>query len=1132
MNVLLISQCDKRALTETRRILDQFAERRGDRTWQTSITQDGLDTLRRLLRKTARKNTAVACHWIRGLDHSELLWVVGDAGRFNAEGAVPTNTTVRNVLRARDENDWQTGEDIHLLGTLAALLHDLGKATAAFQQRLQGHGPLTRNLYRHEWVSVRLFQAFVGGDDDAAWLARLAAPDGQDDASWLGRLQRDGMGAPCDKPFAVLPPLAQAVAWLVLTHHRLPVKPRPDGAWLGKKLDALNPGDLTGLLAQVDAGWNEQCTETAHERIAPYWQFPHGLPVTTTAWRERAVRVAKRLAALCQQPGKGDWLANPYVMHVSRLALMLADHHYSSLTDPRDARRVRGEKDYPLAANTRVDGQGRRVVNQTLDEHLVGVARHCAELCHALPRFELHLPRLARHKGLKRRSDDARFRWQDKAADLAAGMRTAAAAGGGFIVNMASTGCGKTLANARIMYALADPQHGMRCSFALGLRTLTLQTGRVYRDDVRLGDEVVAIRVGGAPSRELFEHQLAQAEATGSASRQSLLDEAGERDDGGVFFEGNTDGHPLLAKAMHDPAVRKLLAAPVLVCTIDHLTPATESQRGGRQIAPMLRLMGSDLVLDELDDFDTADLPAVARLVHWAGLLGARVLISSATLPPALVQGMFEAYQDGRSLYARNRGLRPGEAAPVACAWIDEFDRQRHDSSDAAGFAQAHLGFVRQRHAQLAKGLVRRRAELLPFTHAGKAADVPAHAAQCIRDAVATLHRRHHGRHPLTGRRVSFGLVRMANIAPLVEVALALYRLGAPAGMRLHLCVYHARTALLLRSAIERVLDQVLDRREEGAVFRLPEVRARLDACSEDDQVFVVLGSPVTEVGRDHDYDWAVVEPSSMRSLIQLAGRVWRHRPLRECTVPNLVVLDHNLRFWSQLDQPAYMRPGFETVSQSLPRKPLGELLRPSERDAIDARPRILPQAALRPDVSLVDLEHARLQATMQPAPQVTGAPPPAGRRSNSRAGVAAPSYDLFAHHWWTLARQDALLAAVLQQQQPFRQDDGPQQDACLLPDEDGERFVLHLVEDKPGARREALYVEYDSKLERIADAAVAGERITPWNAPDYLQALAELAAALDMPLQACAQRYGQVTLPAHDRGWRFHPALGFTKRR
>ena len=58
MNILLVSECNKAALKESRRILDQFAERRGERTWQTSITYEGLKTLRRLLRKTARKNTA------------------------------------------------------------------------------------------------------------------------------------------------------------------------------------------------------------------------------------------------------------------------------------------------------------------------------------------------------------------------------------------------------------------------------------------------------------------------------------------------------------------------------------------------------------------------------------------------------------------------------------------------------------------------------------------------------------------------------------------------------------------------------------------------------------------------------------------------------------------------------------------------------------------------------------------------------------------------------------------------------------------------------------------------------------------------------------------------------------------
>ena len=38
-------------------------------------------------------------------------------------------------------------------------------------------------------------------------------------------------------------------------------------------------------------------------------------------------------------------------------------------------------------------------------------------------------------------------------------------------------------------------------------------------------------------------------------------------------------------------------------------------------------------------------------------------------------------------------------------------------------------------------------------------------------------------------------------------------------------------------------------------------------------------GQPVTEAGRSTTTTTAVVEPPSMRSLIQLAGRVWRHWP-------------------------------------------------------------------------------------------------------------------------------------------------------------------------------------------------------------------------------------------------------------
>ena len=1099
MNVLLVSECDKRALTETRRILDQFAERRGERTWQTPMTQDGLDTLHRLLRKTARKNTAVACHWIRGLDHSELLWVVGDRSRFNAQGAVPTNTTRRNVLRQQDENDWHSCDLIRLLADLSGLLHDLGKAIKAFQQRLDGRLS-EKNLIRHEWVSLRLFEAFVGDDDDAAWLTRLSDPTVDDDERWTRNLKRDGLDGYCASPFKTLAraPWAQAIGWLVVTHHRLPDDPDDR-----VRTVAL----LNNLLTQVQPDWNERHFKTADaEGLRPYWEFADVLPVRTAAWRHRAARVARRLLERQQRDPLSNPLANPFAMHLSRLCLMLADHYYSRL-EPKDPERVKVVPGNRLWANTcRQKGRPNQP-NQPLDEHLIGVAQHGAEVARFLPRFQDQLPHLGRVRQLRKRATDARFHWQNKSADLARTMQARSMEQGAFIVNMASTGCGKTLANARIMDALSAPGRGMRCAFAMGLRTLTLQTGEAFRRMLGLGDDELAIRVGGSASRALFEHHAQQAEASGSASSQDLLDE-----DGHVIFEGRIDQHPLLRRAVADPQVRSLLLAPLLVCTIDHLTPATESQRGGRQIAPMLRLLSGDLVLDEPDDFGLGDLPALTRLVHWAGLLGSRVLLSSATLPPALVQGLFEAYRNGRQHFQRNCGARPtAEASAICCAWVDEFDQRQQDCGDPEVFEQHHLRFARGRHEELGRQAKapRRRAELLDLP--SLPSDLQALAerfAPLVRDAALRLHRDHASPDPRSDKRVSFGLVRMANIEPLFEVALALFKQGVPDGTRIHLCVYHSRHPLLVRSAIEQQLDSVLRRHDPDAVFHLPEVRQRLDAFPEKDQLFIVLGSPVTEVGRDHDYDWAVVEPSSMRSLIQLAGRVRRHRP-GAVEAANILVFRTNLRHFRQAGKPAFCRPGFESDGRMLASHDLRKLLRANEIEVIDARPRIVASDPLDAAKFLADLEHVRLRETLQVPPREDCSPN--------------------ASTWWHQAPQDALLTAVLQRKSPFRKNEGlPEVTVVLVPDEEGETVCLYQLME----RGESVYAERDSLRTYVPDSAVQGRGITSWATVGYLSALQELAQKRGISLKECAQRFGSVALPYDkDRpGWRYHPVLGFSK--
>lgn len=1157
MNVLFISQCSKNALTETRRILDQFAERRGERCWQTTITQEGLDTVRRLLRRSARKNTAVACHWIRGRNHSELLWVVGDTRQFNAEGATPTNTTTRNVLRAEDENTWHHLPLISLLAALAALLHDLGKSCDAFQNRLRAKEH-RRNKYRHEWISVRLLQAFVNGGDDRAWLQRLAAcADDDTDVhafarEWLAPehtpLCRDGLedvGAHRN-PFRTLPPLAAAIAWLVLTHHRLPCKPVSNNApndadgegpegdeaarkspykRFGSRPGSVNNNELPGLLAHITADWNEPCETIGGKQdeadLREHWTFGRGLPVTGPAWRRQAARYARKLLTWLEANGKAEPLHDPFIMHIARLCMMVADHYYSGLREPAQRRSPANA----LYANTYRDG-GKTTLNQPLDTHLLGVQGHATRIVHALPDLVRSLPALHQHRALKKRSANPRFAWQDKAADLAAQVRGKAAAHGAFIVNMASTGCGKTLGNARVMNALADPATGLRCAFAIGLRTLTLQTGRVFQRDLGLDDEQLAIFVGGSASRALFEHAQRQAEAGGSASAQALYDETDS-----VLYEGDSR-HPLLQRLTADPRAHKLLAAPLLACTVDHLTPATESLRGGGQIIPMLRLLTGDLVLDEPDDFDMGDLPALTRLVHWAGLLGSRVLLSSATLPPALVHGLFLAYHAGRTAYQRHRGARPGEPPAICCLWIDEFRQQAQDCADGDTFKRLHQSYAQKRAERLAQAEPRQRAYIAPLPGAwARINESERHAefARLVLEQAWQLHLRegNHGTDPAGDKRYSLGLIRMANIKPLFHVARALYENGLPDTMRgqahVHLCVYHAQYPLLLRSAIERELDALLDRHgETDPAPQRPALRAQLDAHPEPHHLFIVLGSPVTEVGRDHDYDWAVVEPSSMRSIIQLAGRVRRHRP-GATSASNIALLGSNLRHYKNPNAPAFLRPGFELDGNrtfTLKTHTLETLMQQEMAAAgtsgwfVTAAPRIVMAQTLQPRSSLADLEHARMHHSMLPP-----------RPEKAAERPVLHSADLCWHY-----PEPLWLTGLLPQYQRFRLDTQPKADIALLPDEDEtglSPYCIHTDTTRSGRDRYALS---DTLCHPVwpRPPEFAGS-VTPWLAHiSMMDELTQLAQALDTDLLTCAQRFATASLPRHWNGWWWDERLGF----
>jgi len=1096
VNVLLVSQCEKRALTETRRILDQFGERRGDRTWQTPITRDGLSTLRKLLRKTARKNTAVACHWIRGLDHTELLWIVGDASRFNAQGTVPTNTSDRDVLRHKDEDDWHAASIIGVLARMAALWHDFGKANRVFQRKLSATYGFSADAYRHEWVSLRLFQAFVGNDADERWLERLQALRETRDSGWLARLQCDGAAATTEA-FAAMPMLARAIGWLIVSHHRLPVP---------CSLTSITRDELAfdRLWISLSADWCSARMDATLAEKADCWRFEHGLPDTSRQWLESAAHLAARMRRMIRPLLERDWLRDPYVAHLARLALMLADHQYSSEGSSPGL----GDPHYLAYANT--DGDGK--LKQRLDEHLIGVANHARQIVRDLPQMERCFGRLARHRGFARRSTDDRFRWQDRAYDIAVALRARSADHGFFGVNMASTGCGKTLANGRIMYGLAHAQRGARFCVALGLRTLTLQTGDAYRDRLGLSDDDMAVMIGSSAVRGLHDaarnDEALKSRARGSSSAQPLID-----DQVHVRFEGATPPGAFgnwFKRA--DPKLVKLLSAPVLVCTVDHLMPACESIRGGHQIAPILRLLSSDLVLDEPDDFDLADLPALTRLVHFAGLFGARLLLSSATLAPALVQGLFAAYCAGRRDFQNNRG-RPGTTLNICCAWFDEYKSTQSDHANEEAFAIAHVAFVENRLRHIARqNEVRRTARIVSVPIAPENERVQRRAfAKLVHGSIIDLHQSHHETDPTTGKRASIGLVRMANIDPLIDISKLMLSIDSPQDLRIHLCVYHSRFPLLLRSRIEGRLDRLLARHHPNAIFADEQLRHILDTSIERDHIFVVLASPVAEVGRDHDYDWAVVEPSSMRSIIQLAGRVRRHRAASVTCDANILLLDRNWRNVREPQAVAFRYPGFESEHFKLRSHRLTDLLLPVDFSPLTAAPRIATRAKLNPRENLVDLEHERLALRMLDRSHLD--------TRNVRG-------------WWQSATH---LTAYDQRQTPFRVGQ-TQHNFILLPDDNHAAGWRWIWRDHEGVERPAQ--QRFTNLERPE----TGRGKALWNSSDYLPSLVELADSQQMDLDLAARRYGSVQLPAfsgkgllqggegNPSSWCFDAALGLRR--
>jgi len=844
MHVLIVSACEKRALPKTRKILDSYATRVAERTWLTPITLEGLRGLHAELTRVATRQTAVACYRNDGTTRMKLLWTVGSAAAFSAEGVFPLGET-----RGRPPLTPTWLRSVCQLAKVGGYGHDFGKVTALFLNKLVRSRELRRplaDMVRHEWVSARVQQELHAGKDlEAAWSALVRLPTQASSESILSTGVHDAR---------------TAAEYLVLTHHRL-----PEGGIKGttpsvpnEQRHVLQQGQ-PGYLPATDLRKDLRRVDATLETAVPRYQA--------------ALDKLERLA-----PDK-----SPAFWHAAairaRAALIYADHAVSA--------RRHATSDVPDQAYANLtDRYGD--FNQPLGWHLQAVGDAAADYAYKMATARFPALSAEACDSILTPSGPGRFQWQDQASEALQALRHHSDAPT-LVLNLAGTGSGKTRMNAKAACTLGVPGQ-VRFAAALNLKTLTLQTGEAYRTQLDIGGHELSTVIGDRLALRLFQQG------------QTNTDSNPEEQD----FEATNAAHTLPAwldeRAEKKPALQAILGAPVLVSTVDFLIAAGDPGRQAHHADALLRLMHSDLILDEIDSYDPKALFAVCRLIQIAAMFGRNVICSSATLAAPVANVIYRAFASG----IRLRAALEETPDTFHCALIhDQVPPMvliNAERGAAAGFDVGYSGYLKKVMQQLG----RHRYRIPVLIRVPERSEAAWLASVC--EAVEQMHDNNAWAFADTGKRASFGLVRVANVRTALRVARALSARFPDA----QVATYHANELMIQRLLKERMLDHLLSRHHGDAHIEAdPDISRRIRSAAGSDIPFIVVATPVEEIGRDHDFDWTVIEPSSAQSIVQTAGRTNRHR-LMTVDKPNVALLQYNYRWACNKGTTVFIRPGLE----------------------------------------------------------------------------------------------------------------------------------------------------------------------------------------------------------------------------
>jgi CRISPR-associated endonuclease/helicase Cas3 len=856
LNLLFSSLCVGSALEQSRAILDAYAMRCGNDTWSTQMSKEGLASLRSSLMQSSTRNTAISCV---GIDErgSNLMWLVGKRKRFLSSGACSVASGVHHS--AVKKNSFSMLPTLRRISAFSGVRHDIGKANLFFKTKIS-KGLHEADPVRHEILSLLIMDEMqVSPDASFNEIFKKASAK-------AGKLNKesDFIPYPCTE--------RDISRWVVSTHHRLP-KGAIGCAYYENHLSESSDKDKSAVLTSSgDLFLDKELTTS--------FSITDG--------------------AVPNSSGMDNALVEGLFMW-SRLAMMMGDHHASNIALPDGVTGI-------LANSAKTHRAA-----QDLGQHLLAAQKFADKSSWILHNLETRLPSLYpedRQEIMKPAPVKNGYGWQNTAVTAARQLAKSekASGSGTFIVMCASTGSGKTRAGVKIMSALSGER--MRLTTLLGLRSLTLQTGDAYASEAAIPRENLAVLIGSREVRRLHESEKKKTEKTKYADADIYIETTV---DSGV----GVDLPSVIETQIQSDDDRRMLCSPVLVCTIDYLMGGAD-WRKSQHILPQLRLMTTDVILDEIDGYNLEDYAAIGRLCYLIGLFGKKLMLSSATAMPEVVSPLYKAYESGWKAYSAITGCSDS----VNCLFVaDSVQPEMISASSTLELTKKQSHWFKPRYQKFTEG-VAQASHKLPSLRRGKIFNINA-----MDDMIKTVEEMHHQNSAQSIHhrdvKVSCGLIRIARVADTVSISRALVRM-APELLEKKIFVkvlaYHSNLPLAVRAWVESYLDGLLKRKsgQEDAVL-LDSISREAKSHGATNAIILIVATPVEEVGRDHDFDWAIIEPSSSRSIVQCAGRVNRHRRIViGQNRYNIAVMKNNLR-----DQEGRARsfwgPGFESKTNIFP---------------------------------------------------------------------------------------------------------------------------------------------------------------------------------------------------------------------